>query len=216
MLPDGRETKADFFIFDKDLLFSIFISKIIYHCVSWVAIYLYMTDKPLILLASARKQGDTRKLVDVIFADTDHKLIDLLDFQISPYNYLHQYPDSDDFLKVTDEILNHRIIVFATPVYWYAMSGILKIFFDRFTDLITFQKQSGWRLKGKSFFLLAVGSDEKLPNGFEIPFQLTSDYFHMAYKGSIYFSTKELKSTNEIDSLKKLFLDKIKTGKDLD
>lgn len=44
-------------------------------------------------------------------------------------------------------------IVFATPVYWYAMSGRMKIFFDRFTDLLYTHKSIGKNLKGKKLFI---------------------------------------------------------------
>jgi len=105
--------------------------------------------------------------------------------------------------------LQHRVVVFATPVYWYAMSGILKTFFDRLTDLVTVQKYSGRKLEGKSVFVLTVGSDEKLPDGFEIPFELTSQYFDMDYKGCIYHSTQKSISQNEIEDIINLFKNKI-------
>ena len=149
-----------------------------------------MSDKPLVILGTARKHSDTEHFISVVFAKTDHKLIDLLDFNIAPYNYPNKYPGDDGFLKVIDEIMDHRAIVFATPVYWYAMSGIMKIFFDRLNDLTSLHKHAGEKLKGKSVFLLAAGYDELLPDGFEIPFQLTAGYFHMHYKGCIYHSTK--------------------------
>jgi hypothetical protein len=59
-----------------------------------------MTEQPLILLASARKQGDTRKFVDEVFADQEYKLIDFLDFPISPYSYLNNYPNNDKFFSI--------------------------------------------------------------------------------------------------------------------
>jgi multimeric flavodoxin WrbA len=148
-----------------------------------------MTDKPLVILASARKESDTRAFVNRVFAGTDHKLIDLLDWPVAPYNYSNNYPEEDAFLEIAGELLRHQVIVFATPVYWYAMSGLLKIFFDRFTDLVTTKKQIGRQLKGKSTLLLAVGADEELPDGFEIPFKCTSAYLDMAYRGCIYYST---------------------------
>lgn len=135
-----------------------------------------MTDRPLVILGSARKHGETRDFLNKVFARIDYKLIDLLDFHISPYDYSNNYSDTDDFLKIVDELLKHRVIIFATPVYWYAMSGLMKKFFDRFADIVTTKKHSGRRLKGKSTLLLAVGADQELPNGFEVPFKLTSDY----------------------------------------
>src|SRR5687768_17399635 len=144
-----------------------------------------MPEKPLVILASARKQGDTSNFLNQVFDAHDYELIDLLDVRISPYNYLNDYPDTDEFLEVIDVLLKHRIVVFATPVYWYAMSGLMKTFFDRFTDVVTSKKYLGKQLRGKYTFLLAVGADEELPIGFEIPFKLTSEYLNMTYNGCI-------------------------------
>jgi multimeric flavodoxin WrbA len=170
-----------------------------------------MTEQPLILLASARKQGDTRKFVDEVFADKEYKLIDFLDFPISPYSYLNNYPNNDKFFSIIDELIEHNVIVFATPVYWYAMSGLMKTFFDRFTDTVTTNKHLGRQLHGRSTFLLAVGADKELPDGFEIPFKLTSDYLNMKYQDCIYYSTKFLKTEDKLQEMIQVFKHKVKS-----
>jgi uncharacterized cupin superfamily protein/RimJ/RimL family protein N-acetyltransferase len=145
-----------------------------------------MVDKPLIIFGSARSDGNTRKAVDLVFPERDRvTFCDLNDFAIQPYSYSAE--PKDDFLKVIELVISRQTIVFATPVYWYAMSTTLKIFFDRLTDLITRQKQLGRSLTGKRVFLIASGTDPKLPPGFEVPFQKTSDYFSMKYSAGIYF-----------------------------
>ena len=170
-----------------------------------------MTSKPIILLASARKDSDTNGFIEKVFINTDHKIIDLLDFSILHYDYTNQYSAEDEFFKIIEEeILPHQSIVFATPVYWYAMSGLMKIFFDRLTDLITIKKQLGRQLKGKSTFLLAVGTDEEMPAGFETPFKLTSTYLDMSYEGCIYYSTKNPKKQEHIQDSIDNFISKIK------
>ena len=80
-------------------------------------------------------------------------------------------------------------IIFASPVYWYAMSGHMKVFFDRFTDLLGTFKVKGKALEGKTTELFSTGSSPSLPEGFEIPFKLTSEYFNMSFRGSNYIST---------------------------
>ena len=170
-----------------------------------------MTLKPIILLASARKDSDTKGFLDKVFKNTDHKIIDLLDFSILHYDYNHQYSAEDEFFKIIEEeVLPHQSIVFATPVYWYTMSGLMKIFFDRLTDLVTIKKQLGRQLKGKSTFLLAVGTDEEMPAGFETPFKLTSVYLNMSYEGCIYHSTKTSKKQELIQDSIDNFISKIK------
>ena len=167
-------------------------------------------ETPLIILASARKQSDTRKFLDRILKDLDHQLIDLLDHSIAPYDYSGNYPESDEFPKIAEQIINHKKIVFATTVYWYSMSGSMKIFFDRFTDLVTINKQQGRQLKDKTTFLIAVGADEKMPTGFELPFSLTSAYLDMNFIDSIYYSVNYPKSEEELDKQIKSFKEKLK------
>ncbi len=153
-----------------------------------------MDRRPLIILGSARKESDTKKLVDIIFSNLDIEQIDLLDYKIDPYNYEGNYSADDNFLHLFDTILNHNKIIFATPVYWYSMSGIMKKFFDRLTDIITIQKEIGRKMKGKEIFLIAVGADDLLPIGFEIPFRSTSDYLSMNFVSTFYCKATNLNS----------------------
>ena len=39
--------------------------------------------------------------------------------------------------------------IFVTPVYWYSMSGQMKIFLDRITDLLKWHKDEGRKIRGK-------------------------------------------------------------------
>lgn len=162
---------------------------------------------PVILLASARKNSDTEKYLDVLLKGIEHTRIDLLDYCISPYTYSHDYPVDDNFTEIMERVLTFDKIIFATPVYWYSMSGLLKTFFDRFTDLVTFQKQIGRRLAGKTTALFAVGAEAELPGGFEIPFQATSIYLKMNYAGGLYYSTKQLNPG--FDTRSRLFFDQL-------
>jgi multimeric flavodoxin WrbA len=165
---------------------------------------------PLIIIGSSRKQSDTKSFVNDVFIETEHKELDLLDFNIAPYNYDGNYPP-DDFIKLAEEILQHDTIIFATPVYWYAMSAVMKQVFDRLTDLVTIRKTTGRLLKGKTVFLMAVGNDESIPVGFEIPFKNTAGYLDMNYGGCIYFSTGHEVDANQKHSEKKGFMEAVKS-----
>lgn len=69
------------------------------------------------------------------------------------------------------------------------MSFRLKNFFDRLSDLLSTYKPIGKALKGKRTILISTGSDAQLPEGFEVPFRLTSDYFGMIFERSFYKQT---------------------------
>lgn len=154
-----------------------------------------MGTKSLVILSSSRKDSNTKILVQKLFGHLeDLEILDLLDFKIYHYHYQGKYPKSDEFLKIIEKVLQFETIIFATPVYWYAMSGLLKVLFDRLTDIVTIQKSLGRQMKGKKIFLVSVGTDPELPPGYESPFQLTANYFDMNYQGSYYCSTLDLKT----------------------
>lgn len=157
-----------------------------------------MNTKPFIILASARKNSDTQKLVELVFKDTEYTLVDLLDYKIAQYNYKEEYPTDDEFIKVAEQMLSHELIVFATPVYWYAMSGYMKIFFDRLTDLTASHKPMGKQLKGKRAALITVSTDDILPEGFEVPFKRTAEYFDMEYSGCFFSPAKAINNPTQM------------------
>jgi len=90
--------------------------------------------KGIIILASSKSQGETRQLADYLSKKLNHPVIDLNQKTIGHFDYEFKNSD-DDFLPIIREIVeNYELILFATPVYWYTMSGLLKVFFDRFSD----------------------------------------------------------------------------------
>jgi multimeric flavodoxin WrbA len=144
----------------------------------------------IIVLGSARKDSHTRTLLRNVFNSLPHELIDLLDYEIAPFDYNAEYPEGDQFQALTDKMVQAKHIVFATPVYWYSMSGILKNFFDRFTDLVSVEKDKGRALKGKNVYLFSVGADAFAPEGFEVPFRETAKYLQMKYHQGVYISSR--------------------------
>lgn len=156
--------------------------------------------KAQIVLGSARSDGNTAKVVSQLADSLNATVIDLSSKNILPYRYQGPHQD-DEFIEIANELCKQALIVFATPVYWYAMSTTMKTFFDRFSDLITFRKDLGRAFAGRKTALLATGSDEKLPEGFEVPFQRTSNYFDMEFIGSLYlpFKQEELSSKDTIE-----------------
>ncbi|MFA0964038.1 flavodoxin family protein [Roseivirga sp. BDSF3-8] len=149
-----------------------------------------LRKKPLVIVGSHRKESDTLTFTEEVMKGIPHKLINLKDRKISAYCYSGKYSEDDDFEKIASLMAVHNPIVFATPVYWYTMSGLMKDYFDRITDLLTINKTGGRRLRGKTMFVISVGSDKKCPDGFEMPFRNTATYLGMRFGGIAYQSTK--------------------------
>ncbi|MCG8573408.1 MAG: NAD(P)H-dependent oxidoreductase [Flavobacteriales bacterium] len=90
--------------------------------------------KKVIIVGSSRNNGDTVALANELVQQTNWDLINLNDYKFSYYDYEHKNKD-DDYLKLMKRIIQeYDTLIFATPVYWYSMSGIMKVFFDRITD----------------------------------------------------------------------------------
>jgi len=140
-----------------------------------------MAEKVVIILGSSRSKGDTAQLVQGIAQQTNWPIVDLNDYQISYYDYEHRNR-TDDFLPLMRDLLfNYDTLVFATPVYWYAMSGILKVFFDRITDLLKIEKPLGRQFRGKSMAVLSCSNGDHLGDNFWLPFRKSAEYLGMHY-----------------------------------
>ncbi len=138
-------------------------------------------------MGAADGHKNTLEFLREKYAKQALEIIDLNDLNVLPYSYL-QVP-ADNFQITIRKILDANLLVLATPVYWYSMSGIMKNFIDRFSNLLRDEdKQLGKSLYGKELELCSTGSDLKLPLGFEIPFARTAIYFGMDYMGAAYRS----------------------------
>ncbi|HZC15869.1 MAG TPA: NAD(P)H-dependent oxidoreductase [Caulobacteraceae bacterium] len=142
----------------------------------------------LVLLGSARPDGNTADTTRELIAalKLPAMMIDLGAATIEPFDYVtSEHPDT--FVEMVRRALEATDLVLATPVYWYAMSGVMKRFFDRLTDLVREpNKTLGRALAGRTVWLVATGTDPELPAGFELPFRLTAGYFGMAFGGTCY------------------------------
>lgn len=139
--------------------------------------------KSLIIQGSARKDGETGKVVSLLKKHSNWDSIDLLDYTISGYDYEHKNKE-DNFIPLLRKIVNnYDLIILATPVYWYSMSSNMKVFIDRFSDLLTIEKDLGRSLKGKSLAVISSSNGNNLGNEFWLPFKETAKYLGMHYKG---------------------------------
>lgn len=145
-----------------------------------------MKVKGVIIQGSSRSDGNTSKIVSFIQERTGFDSIDLKSKHIGPFDYDFKNK-GDDFLPLMTEIVyNYDIIIFATPVYWYSMSGIMKNFFDRISDCLKTEKELGRKLRGKNMGMVSCGSDSELKKGFEMPFAESANYLGMSYLGNIH------------------------------
>ncbi|WP_316636140.1 flavodoxin family protein [uncultured Flavobacterium sp.] len=158
-----------------------------------------MENKKVIILGSSRKNGNTTRIVDEISKESGIDVINLSDYNISYYDYESKNIE-DDFLPLIKGIIEkYDTLIFATPIYWYNMSGIMKVFFDRFSDLIRIEKETGRKLRGKKIGVISNSHDNEIEDSFYIPFKKSADYLGMEYLGHAHFNADVLNQTTKIE-----------------
>jgi multimeric flavodoxin WrbA len=139
------------------------------------------------VFASARANGNTKKLIEWISNELGTHVIDLSEKNISPYDYEHKNLN-DDFIPVINEILQYENIIFATPIYWYAASAQMKVFIDRTTDLLDLEelKDIGRQLRTKTSYIACTSASNEADSAFLTTSKNTFTYLGMDYGGHIH------------------------------
>jgi putative NADPH-quinone reductase len=142
--------------------------------------------KGIILVGSSNSNGTTMKIASLVSERSGFPIIDLKTKNIGQFDYEFKNKE-DDFMPLIRHIVeNYETIVFATPVYWYAMSGTMKIFFDRLSDCLKTEKETGRKLRGMEMAVVCCGCDQILKDGFYMPFKETAKYLGMTYMADLY------------------------------
>jgi len=108
---------------------------------------------------------------------------------ISAFDYAHKNLD-DDFLSLMDYLLKYDNIIFASPVYWFAMSAQMKVFVDRLSDFLSVKelKDKGRKLRGKIGYVVSTSVSQEIDNSFLDSFINTFEYLGMGYGGCIHIN----------------------------
>ncbi|KYG88882.1 flavodoxin family protein [Metasolibacillus sp. FSL H7-0170] len=123
--------------------------------------------KILLLTGSTRNDGNSEELAHLALKDLPYEAIQLKDLHIKPIEDLRHTPEGfhpvdDDYTKVLEAILRSDMLVLATPIYWYSMSGTMKNVIDRFSHAIrdTRYPNVTAHLKTMKAVVIAVGGDQ--------------------------------------------------------
>jgi len=144
-------------------------------------------NETIAIFASARRDGNTGKLIDWIASELDIDIIDLGKKNISAFDYDHRNIN-DDFLPLLDELLKYKNILFVTPVYWYAASAQMKVFIDRTSDLLDVEelKSIGRRLRNKTAYVVCTSISPEADSSFLTSFKDMFEYLGIDYGGHIH------------------------------
>lgn len=121
--------------------------------------------KVLVINGSSRQNGNTELLTKELLKEIPNSFLKLNQYTIKPIvDQRHESngfdPVEDDYEQVIKQLLDHDILVFATPLYWYGMSGLMKNFIDRWSQTLR-DKSIDFKteMSKKQAFVLIVGGD---------------------------------------------------------
>ena len=166
------------------------------------------------LLASSRRHGNTGRLMDRVAGALNLEVIDLAQRTISPFDYEHKNR-ADDFEPLLDHVLKFEQIIFASPVYWYAMSPPMKIFVDRISDLLDLPDllDKGRRLRGRHAYVLCTSIEDEATPCFVTAFRETFNYLGMRYGGLLHANCRDDYVPERYERDVHAFIEQLRGGK---
>jgi multimeric flavodoxin WrbA len=157
------------------------------------------------LFSSSRRLGNTGQLMDRIALELKIEVVDLARLRISSYDYDH-INRHDDFEPLMERVLAHDQVIFATPIYWYAVSPAMKVFLDRLSDLLELPDllSEGRRLRGKNAYVACTSISDEPSAEFMGAFRETFHYLGMHFGGAIHVNCQDgyLPAAHESEALK--------------
>ena len=150
--------------------------------------------KVCIINASSNNDSSCFSIANNIFPKAN--IIDLKQKNIGFFDY-NNANANDDFLDTLNEMLSSDLIIFASPVYWYNVTGELKVFFDRWTDTLMFYKDKKVQFSGKFFGLISTYGNDC--GYIEQIIDKTCKYMGMESIGSLMISNKELEDKQSLE-----------------
>lgn len=146
------------------------------------------------IYGSTRQEGNTEKLTERVIEGLDVEEIYLRDYTIQPIDDQRHaeggFDDvDDDYNGLVERMMKHETFIFATPIYWYSMPGVMKNYFDRWSQTMRDDKFPDFRAKlgTKKAYVVAVGGDKPMIKGLPLiqQFNYIFDFMSMSFEGYV-------------------------------
>ncbi len=162
------------------------------------------------LFSSSRRHGNTGRLMDRIAYELGIPVVDLSEKEISAFDYEHRNRN-DDFEPLMEQLLKSDQIIFASPVYWYAVSPSMKIFLDRLSDYLELPDllDKGRKLRGKTCYVVCTSAEDKVSSTFINSFRETFEYLGMQFGGFIHANCANGYAAEEYEVEIKTFINQV-------
>lgn len=147
-----------------------------------------------VIYGGTRPDGNTEILTERAVQRVSVEKIYLKDYGIRPIEDLRHFEGgfqeiNDDYNAIIDRILPHDILIFATPIYWFSMSGTLKNFIDRWSQTLKDSKYPDFKtiMSSKKAYVIAVGGDQPFLKGLPLiqQFQYIFNFIGISFDGYI-------------------------------
>lgn len=146
-----------------------------------------------VIQGSARNGGNTEELTRLVLEGIPYTNIILREKDIKPiHDQRHDEggfdPVDDDYDDLILQVLEHDILIFATPVYWYGASGLMKNFIDRWSQSL---RDVRFKFKevmaDKTAYAVVVGGDNPRIKALPLIQQLqyTFDFVGLPFAGYV-------------------------------
>lgn len=167
----------------------------------------------LALFASSRRHGNTGSLMDRVAGELGIEVVDLSEIDISPFDYEHRNR-GDGFEPLMVRVLEFDKLIFASPIYWYAVASPMKVFLDRISDYLDLPDLlgEGRKLRGKTGYVLCTSVYDDPSTAFIDTFANTFHYLGMHYGGCLHTNCRNAYEAERHESDVKSFIRNI-TGK---
>jgi multimeric flavodoxin WrbA len=150
--------------------------------------------KIAVIYGGTRPKGNTETLTELAIKGLEVERIHLKDYKINPIeDYRHSEEGfsevNDDYNSIIARILPHDILIFATPIYWYSMSGTMKNFIDRWSQTLRDPKFPNFKenMSKKKVYVIAVGGDTPYLKGLPLiqQFQYIFGFMGSSFEGYV-------------------------------
>ena len=124
--------------------------------------------KVVIINASPRSDGNTKKLIDVFVSECSYNIIvyNIYDEKIAPCTACDVCSKTGkchmtDTKHIIDDIFSSDFVIFATPIYCYSFPAPMKAFLDRLQPYYSDEKYKNPAFERKGFVLATCGKSGK-------------------------------------------------------
>ncbi len=143
------------------------------------------------IYGSSRRGANSEILAEHLLRDLPATRLYLYEQPVAPITDLRHDPKGfppvpEEYGRMITQMLEHDILLFVTPLYWYGMSGAMKNFVDSFSHALR-DPRLGFkeRIREKEGYAVIVGGDQVRRKAIPLveQFGLIFDFLGMKYGG---------------------------------